>query len=219
MKPLLITAHLRNGLISGDIWSPSLDSVLAYWHLKNILSDAQFAAGCAGVDYSGVIVDDLPIELERYGDDWWYKVSSPIVEINAKYSTHIHRRFDQVAAEKYLLPKKGRIQLQTGQHKNKRVKLFITITDRINWHVIGDRGKIETLLDNCDHLGGHINKGFGKISRWEISDKGDEETARFKRPLPADFAAEHGIEGIRMNWGYRPNVRKRENQTLCVMRA
>ena len=216
MQHLLITAHLRNGLITGDQWSPSLDNILAYWHLKKILSDAEFAAGCANIEEL-LTVDDLPIEIERYGDDWWYKVSSPITEVNAKYSTHIHRRFDQLQAEKYLLPKKGRIQLQTGQHKNKRVKLFITITDRVSWHAVGDKDKIEDLLKNCAHLGANINIGFGKVKYWNITDEGDRDLARFKRPLPEAFAKKHNSYGISMIWGYRPNVRKPENQALCVM--
>ena len=216
MKPLVITAHLQNGLISGDMWTPSIDNILAYWHLKKSLSDAEFAAGCANVGEL-LTVDDLPIEKEIHGDDWWYKCSSPITAINARYSTHIHRRFDQLAGEKYLLPKKGRIQLQTGQHKNKRVKLFVTITDRIIWHVVGNKKNIEELLQKCTHLGANINIGFGKVKYWHISADGDVDIARFKRSLPETFAEKHGIDGIRMNWGYRPNVRKPANQALCVM--
>ena len=215
MQNLTITAYLKNGFISSDKWSPSLDNILAYCHLKNKLSDSEFAAGCAGIG-NDIVIDELPLGIERFNDDWWYQVSSPIVDVNAKNQIHIHRRFDSLHAEKYMLPKKGRIQVQAGQHKNTRIKGYVSITNKVIWHVVGEKIKIAELLENCSHIGSKISAGFGKVEKWEL-DNGDEQKARFYRPLPVDFAESHNIDGMRMQWGYRPNVRRKENQTLCVM--
>ncbi len=217
MKNLLITAHLKNGIIAGDRWSPSLDSILAYWHLKNTLTDAEFVAGCANIDGGVDIIDDLPVGIEKYGTNWWYQVSSPITTISHKNEIHTHRSFDNLHAEKYMLPKRGRIMVQAGQYKNKRTKYEITITDKIIWHIVGYQDRINRLLEQCTHLGARIGSGYGSVLRWEIIENGDINIARFKRPLPVDFANKHSITGIKMEWGYRPNVRKQVNQTLCMM--
>lgn len=217
MKTLKITAHLANGYASTDPWSPSLENIIAYWHLRNTLSDAEFAAGCGGVGEFAVI-DDLPIGIERHGEHWWYQCSSPIADKVGEHITHFNRRFDQRLAEDHLWQKKQNrnLPLSSGQLKNKRTKVVKTLAKRVHWHCIGDESAIMSLLEDCAHIGAQTSRGYGEVLEWSV-DAGNEKLARLYRPVSVAFAAECNIEGARLPWGIRPNIRDPRNNVECIL--
>jgi len=216
MTPLAITTHLYSGFVAHDPWSPTIDGILAYWHMREKLGPEQFSIN-QGHSYAMKPVDDLPLQIERDGDWWWYACSSPIYTAVARAQRHIHRRFDQANAEKYLPEGQRKIVTKAGAYKNSRLTLPHIITDRVTWHAIGDHVEIERLLRNCHHIGGKIGAGFGRVRRWEITAGGDETLACTHRPLPASVAERLGIEGDPMWWGLRPPARIEANCTDCVM--
>jgi len=218
MKAIKLTAHLSNGFVSSDPWSPSIDNILSYWHMFKKLSPEQFAVSCNDVDQLNT-VNDLPISHENFGEDWWYQCSSPIVEDKvAEWITHFNRRFDIQHAEENLWQKNNNkiLRLQTGNLKNKRTRLVKNLCKSICWHVVGDPEQIMFLLSDCTHIGAQTSRGFGEVMKWSFSD-GDENLARFHRPLPIQFANKNGICGAEIEWGYRPASRKKENQALCIL--
>lgn len=215
METLSVTAHLYSGFVASDPWSPAIDGILAYWHLRERLGPDAFAIS-QGHDHAMAPVDDLPLEIVRHGAWWWYACSSPLMAAQANVRRHLHRRFDQTPAEQYLPEGMRKVQTQAGAYKNARMAVVQHVTDRVSWHVIGERDPIERLLAQCHHIGARVGVGFGRVRRWEIV-PGDERMARHHRPLPVDYAAAAGIDGERMLWGIRPPGRLAVNQAESVM--
>ena len=214
MTPIAITAELYNGFVSADPWSPAIDGILAYWLMRERLGAEEFSIS-QGHSHRMTPVEGLPLEVMRHGDLWWYAASSPRYGSAATVRKHIHRRFDQSAAEKYL-PAIRKVQTSAGAYKNARISLMHRITNQVTWHVIGDGPEIERLLRTCAHIGGKVSAGFGRVRRWSYAE-GDADLARFSRPLPADYASKHDIHGPVMEWGLRPPVRLAANIAACVM--
>jgi CRISPR type IV-associated protein Csf3 len=215
MTPIAITAHLHSGFASSDPWSPSIDGILAYHHLRERMHPDEFAVRSGRTDLMEP-VDDLPLEIQRHGDWWWYACSVPMYRKYGEVRRYLHRRFDQREGEIYLQPGIRKIMTQAGPYKNARTAVQQRITDRVTWHVIGDRPEVERLLETCTHIGGRVGAGFGRVRRWSFDD-GDADMARRLRPLPVEYAREHGIDGDEMYWGLRPPARLRANNTQCVM--
>jgi len=201
-----------SGFCANDPYSPAIDGILGYAHRREQLSDEQFALDVA--HYAKLpAVEGLPLAIEEFDDDWWYCCSLPIYTDQAVFNRHIHRRFNVVEAERQL-PNLKKVESTKGPYKNSRLLLQQHITNKIEWHVMGDQKEIERLLSGITHVGKRVASGFGRVRRWEI-EKGDTGKARFYRPLPVDFAAQHGITGNTMQWGIKPPAKN--NQRVCVM--
>lgn len=227
MEPLIVSCDLVNGFSSSDPWSPALDAILAYWQLREEMGEEEFAL--SSTNGMGLIVPDhLPLGREQYGDHWWWQCSTPEYETRREWVRYSHRRFDLDAATRYAATgKSGRVMVAAGPYKNYRNRQQIHITRRVTWHCVGDAAEIRRLLRRCSWLGAEVGEGLGRIrTRWEdsrpapawnVEGGGDERMARFRRPVPVEFARAHGIHGAPLVWGVRPPGRIQANKTLCVM--
>lgn len=215
MTPLAITAHLYTGFASADPWSPTIDGIVGYWWFREHLGPDEFVFSQSS-NQNLKPADELPFEKVHHADQWWYACSSPIYRKQATVHRHIHRRFNQDHAEKYLPDGSRKIQVKAGAYKNARLVVQQHITDRVTWHVIGERTEIERLLKKCTHIGAKLGAGFGRVREWSYAD-GVEDLARHARPLPVDYAAARQIEGDVMWWGLRPPGRIAENCANCIM--
>jgi CRISPR type IV-associated protein Csf3 len=212
MEALKITAWLMNGFCANDPYSPAIDGIIGAAFRREQLGDEQFALDVA---HFGRLqpVEGLPLQVEQFGEDWWYRCSLPIYQSRCVTNRFIHRRFNESEAERHAGDAK-KVEVTKGPYKNARLLLKQQVTDRIEWHVVGDRAEIDRLLQSISHVGKRIGGGFGQVRRWEIGE-GDAETARFFRPLPREFADRHGKTGDIMQWGIRPPAKN--NQRVCVM--
>jgi CRISPR type IV-associated protein Csf3 len=218
MQSLKITAELFNGFASSDPWSPSIDGILAWAHLRQKFGDVEFAA--QSVDSSQMQpVDELPLAKTEWNGLWWYQCSSPIYETQAEFFKYFHRRFDAFNAERYMGPKKGCTDVSAGPYKNARLTTRQIVTREVAWHAIGDRERIEALLAGVPSIGHKTGSGSGRVRRWrvELGDLAGGTRALLCRPLPVEYAREISIEGMIMDWGIRPPGRIRINQQLCIM--
>ena len=214
MKPLKITAHLVDGFVSSDKWSPSIDGIIAFSLIREALGDEEFAIQCGSVIKSSDVVA-LPLEKISHGEFRWYACSFPAFETNSKTVKHFHRRFDQHHSDKLDLGgKSGKILTAAGPYKNYRRKIEKINAREITWHVIGEEHTISAALDSITHVGSKIAQGYGEVRRWSVS-QGDAELARRYRALPKPYADIHGVSGTLMQWGISPPAR--DNSTLCVM--
>jgi CRISPR type IV-associated protein Csf3 len=215
MQAIKITAQLYNGFTSSDPWSPSIDGILAYWHMREKLGD-EFELSCSS---SAAMrpVDDLPLERIDHDGLWWYACSSPIYCVRASARKHIHRRFDDVHERHLdLQGKSGKILTAAGPFKNTRLAFLLRVTDRVEWHVVGDHDAIARLLHRCSHIGSRYGAGFGRVRDWTF-EPGDRDIALRHRPVPLSYAEAHGIEGEMMRWGIRPPARIAACSAMCVM--
>lgn len=214
MKPLIITAELFNGFAVNDPFSPAIDGIMAYWHCRNKMGVDAFIEAQSTGNLS--TVDDLPLAKTEIVSDWWYQCSLPIYQTHAEHLTHFHRRFDAFHAETRC-DKKGKIETRCAPYKSTRMTVRLIVTRQVQWHVVGDQAAIESLLSCCHAIGSKTGSGYGRVRRWTVQDGGDERMAQQFRALPADYAEQLGIDGMRIYWGYRPAVRLPQNKTLCVI--
>lgn len=218
MTPLRITATLRNGFASSDPWSPAIDGILAYWHVREQLGEEQFAL--TSVDSSAMEpVTDLPLAKTEWQGEWWYQCSSPIYATRAEFLRYYHRRFDIGAAQQYLQPQRGRVETKAGPFKAYRLSARVIVTPEVQWYAVGDSEEVRRLLRRCSAIGAKVGQGFGRVQAWTV------ETLRelppyggaSDRPIPAEYARQIGAEGPMLLWGLRPPGRIRENLCVCVM--
>ncbi len=225
MQALVITAHLRNGFVSSDPWSPSIDAILGYWQLREEMGEEAFTLAASSL---GTLqpVENLPLAKTHYLSDlgaeplWWFQCSSPVFQQAAESLRHYHRRFDALQAEHYMLPQKGRMEVSAGPYKNFRNSYLLHVTPAVRWYAVGDKCEVQHLLNRCTHIGALTGAGNGAVARWEVVESADPETvtmARLHRPLPETYATQNEVTGSRMIWGYRPPGRLVGNQTLCIM--
>lgn len=220
MEPLLVTAELVNGFCAADPWSPSLDGVLAYWVLYGQLGEEEFALGASGGIPPVVLGPDaLPLAVERWRDLHWWQCSSPMYTAVTTHRRFAHRRFDQALAMRYADVGRSRVNVKAGPFKNYRIGLDIRICPRVQWHAIGDLSAVAQLLARCQSIGRGGAQGLGLVREWRVEQGGDAGLARFRRPLPEAFADEHGVTGVRMEWGIIPPGRLRQHRHLCVLPA
>lgn len=216
MQPLKISAHLVDGFVSKDKWSPSIDGIIAYQHMLKKLGPDEFAA-TQGVTHDMQPVTGLPMEVVEHENVWWYACSSPIFDSAARTQKHFHRRFDQQHSERIDFGKKsGKVLVQAGPYKNYRRAIYKTLCASLSWHVIGDESRIRELLDRVTHVGAKSSQGYGEVRKWEITE-GDAKSAMHCRAVPVDYAKLNGIEGVEMIWGIRPPARLPENKFTCVV--
>lgn len=214
MKSLLVIAHLNNGFSAADRWSPSLDGILAYHHLKLKMGIQAFNTSLAMNEQTSV--DDLPLKKIEHNGVWWYTCSSPEFSTQAEIIRSYYKKFN--LDQTMLIKQKSKsIELTKGQFKNYSLNFKEIITDSVKWHVIGDKTKIEKLLSYCKQIGGNRGKGQGLVDKWEILDIGDDKKAMYSRAIPESAAIHYGISGIKAWRGFRPSVRIIENQGLCIL--
>lgn len=218
MEPLRVVARLANGFATNDVWSPSLDGILAYWLLREQLGEEEFALGCSGqrprVEPAGM---PLAEEVDAESGRRWWLASSPRYRKDAEMPRYLHRRFDAYLAETYS-SQRARVEIKGGPFKAYRVMFPLILTPAIEWHVVGDAAEIRRLLRRCEAIGYRRNVGFGTVREWVVTPDGaDEALARTWRPLPRATAERLGLSGPALEYGYRPDVRDPANRTVCVL--
>lgn len=217
MEPLIVTAHLRSAYAAADPWSPSLEGILAYWALREQLGEEAFSLGMTG--HRPLIEPILPLGREEREGDWWWQCSMPLVASAARFHRYTHRRLDLGHAVDRVSERVNAVETKGGPYKAYRNRETVTVARRIAWHCIGERGGVERLLQRCRNVGRGITHGGGEVLRWSVERGGDPAVARFRRPLPVDFALAHGITGPVLDWGIRPPGRAPEHRRRCVMPA
>jgi CRISPR type IV-associated protein Csf3 len=216
MEALKVTAFLANGFASKFEWAPSIDGIIAWAYQREKLGVEEFTLTQHRLDLQAPVTG-LPIGIEYFQGDWWYQCSIPIFDIKATATSNIHRRFNVREAEAYCHDKKTKIETTKGPYKNARLLLRQFITPKVEYHVIGDMDEIQRLLKTITHIGTKLGSGFGRVQEWVVEKNGDENKARFLRPLPKPFAELHNVSGMVLEWGVRPPSRLAENLRTCVI--
>ena len=215
MKPLKVTAFLRSGFSAAFDWAIAIDSLIASQKCMQEIGFEQYVENqSTGRTQTH---DDLPIAKELWGDEWWYQVSRPYFDCKLVHTKHLHRRFNIQEFEQHSNSKTSKIETTKGAFKNARLAKSIFITPCITWFVNGDEEQIRSLLDNVTHIGANRGSGHGAVSRWQIEPHDNLDDCRLKRIVPVEYAEQHNIDGITLEWGIRPDYRLPENQFLCVI--
>lgn len=218
MIALVVTAHMASPYSTADPWSPALDGILAYWATREALGEEEFALGMTG--HRELVEVELPLARVDGGGTWWWACSSPLVKPMMQFDTYTHRRFDDAAAATYTHDSVRKVLTAGGPYKIYRTRHVRILAPWMRWHVIGDADEIKRLLRRCHNVGAGHTRGWGQVSEWTVEPGGDPQKARFLRPVPMAFAADHLEQlgtGTRLVWGIRPPGRRPEQQALCFM--
>ncbi len=214
MKPLLITAHLNSGFSAADRWSPAMDGILAYHHLRLKMGVEAFNLSLAMNEQT--TADDLPVQKIEHDGVWWWACSSPEFSSQGEIVRSFYKKFN-IDHSMLIQQKPKLIELTKGQFKNYSLNFKEIAANHVQWHVIGDQAKIEALLSHCHQIGANRGKGMGLVRKWEVTADGDENKAKFNRPIPVKSADNYNITGIKAWRGFRPSVRLSKNQSICVL--
>jgi CRISPR type IV-associated protein Csf3 len=223
MESLRIRANMENGFYTNDIWSPSIDGIMSFFKMKNVLGDSFY-------DYMGRNDDsefaekeiDLPLKRTEYNGLWWYNCSIPLYKTINESKKFYHRRFDD-QYERYIDGKIKKVNISSGTFKNFRMKIIKILTKYIDWYVIGDKRGIEYLLSECNFVGKKYSQGMGKVISWEVKeiDDNNNKYAEELRPLPLKYANDNqkliNKDHTCLMWGIHPPFRLKDNQTTCIM--
>lgn len=215
MTPLIITARLVNGFVASDPWSPSIDGILAYAHVRRTIGHDEMVLQ-AGRRQDLKPVEGLPLKVVTHGDMWWYAASSPRYDANERDRKYFHKRFRDMHAAA-LLPDIKKVQVNAGPFKECRNYDTRIVTKGVWWVAIGDADAVASLLAGITHIGRGTARGMGEVREWAVTEglPGNEVDALYDRPLPAGYAAELGLVGQTMPWGLVPPGRV--SVVECVM--
>lgn len=211
MKPLIVTAHLAQGYVASDRWSPSLDGILGWAMMRE-------RHGCVAASEPVEPVEGLPLERIEHGGWWWYAASMPAAEVRERVRRYYHRRFDDHHALAFT-DSSAKVLTTAGPYKSMRHNEMLALAPSVTWRCIGDLAEVERLLGLMRQIGRGVGRGYGQVTRWQIEEGGEAEAqaARFRRPLPVAYAEAHGLDGPRLTWGVRPPAWLPSNSALCVM--
>lgn len=133
-----------------------------------------------------------------------YLASRAYYRIVKEYVDNFHRRFNEVDAVEWL--EKKRVYLDQKKTKNWRKPLNVTVVknNEIYWYVIGDRKKIEELLNIVKGIGKEISIGYGTIDYWKI----ESTTKKGTRLFPS---TKNGI----VHAGFKPPYSSLKNKAMC----
>ena len=117
-RPVRVVAHLVNGFVAMDPWSPTLDGILGYWLLYRRLGPDRFYEDQAARRDTDPLLD-MPLQrVDGPNGAWWFAVSSPIYAEVAQHRSFYHRRFDtEIAVDRADVRRK--VQTKSGPMKNK----------------------------------------------------------------------------------------------------
>lgn len=210
MRPLIVTARLRNGFAASDDWSPSIEGLLGYFAMSG---------GAPPLERDLEPVAGLPLGVESFGDLWWYQASFPEYVESGRFERSFSKRFDGTvsssASTRSRLAGGPVLDSRSGPYRNHRLSVVVRLTREIRWHVVGDADAIRGLLGGCTHIGYKRAHGYGHVDDWAVTPASSDSKARFWRMLPVPFAEHHGLTGPSIYWGFRPPAYSPRNKALC----
>lgn len=158
------------------------------------------------IDFNNMIEAELPLEKRGEGNDWYWACSFACYEPLKEGRRYWHKRFDQEFGEQYIdfNGRRGSVNIKSGHYKNYRMPLNYILVPQIEWYAVGDKTKIEHLLQQITHIGKKPAQGLGAVKEWivEVIDK----DLSYMRPIPDENGDD--FTAIRPPYWYIGNYRK-----------
>lgn len=226
MPNLQITARLSTPFAAYDDWSPSLDGLLEWLILDSLGLASPNPSESEIQENREIVLSSMPLKKSEINGEWYWCVSSPCYRYQEQVDRY-RKRWDYHEVGLNWGKRRAKWDTSQGAEKNYDLPLYLRLTEAITWYCVGDKTKIEALLESCTGLGKKRSYGYGQVNRWDISEIKDDwhlwRDGRLMRPMPYMFlfGNEHllgsGVSHRLMDWGWRPPARLKCNQALCVM--
>lgn len=223
MEPLKITAYLGSAIAVFDDYSPSFDSLLE-WLILDRLNLTIPNPSPEQVEQTRSIVDkEMPLLKTAIGGDWYWATSSPCYQIFNEQIDRYRKRWSPGidSPEPNWGKRKAKWSGSEGAEKNYDLPLYLRLTPAICWYVLGDKERIENLLQDCKGIGKKRGYGYGQIIKWEVQANGEDwhlwrNKNQLMRPIPiasVDRVCDFAI----LNWGWRPPAWLHTNRAQCAL--
>lgn len=179
LESLTVEAELQQGVAIDFRYGLGFDGILA----SQIRSFEAVAQGYQNVDSSvdgGLHLDEpfeweLPLKKCVQKEDWhWMVTTGYLVDREGgpvPYIPDVHlllNEIDQDRARHVAVRMPQEVGGARGRFKKKLTPVLTLPAHKIIWHAIGDKEKIESLLDNVYSIGARRNNGEGTVLKWVI---------------------------------------------------
>lgn len=223
MEPLKITAYLGSAIAVFDNYSPSFDSLLE-WLILDRFNLTVPNPDTEQVEATRPIIEtEMPLLKTEIGSEWYWATSSPCYQIINEQIDRYRKRWNPGidSPEPNWGKRKAKWSGSEGAEKNYDLPLYLRLTPAISWYVIGDKEKIEKLLQDCKGIGKKRSYGYGQIIRWEVELHGEDwhlwrNENQLMRPIPIK-AIDRVCDFVILTWGWRPPSWFHGNRIQCAL--
>lgn len=220
MEPLLVTAHVGGSPLALDSYV-TLDGILAYAALRDTYGGAFYDLPDPRQQ---LLEPDLPLLRCGAGADWYWAASSGLLDIQARGTTHWHKRLDSAEAAQYVDfgKRRGVFITAEGPYRAYRMPVEYLLTETIRWYATGDAPEVHRLLHTyVTHLGKKSSQGFGRVWRWTVAPTSTDGAiwcdGMLMRPVPGSALLRKGAIYDLTRWGCRPPYWAATQQRMCVL--
>lgn len=211
MTPLRIDAILHTPMVRTG--HPMMLDALLMHRVATI-------AGLPPLDWQDERGPEPEIPIAKSACGRLYLASQALFEVETHEKFFVNKRFPMKEAQAMSAPSVKSILVGGGLSKGWRIprERVHLVDDRITWFALGDRERIEELLETATHIGPRRGVGNGRVREWNV--KPVEAWEGFPvlragsplRALPFDWPGlgEHRIEWATLSPPYWERHRERE---------
>jgi len=202
-----VRAWFRTPVVS-DEFLP-LDGVLLYQAMRRRHGPREATLPGATADVEGV---RIPLEHRNEESDHWYHACSfawwgPHSDDKAYWE----KRLDAGRLDIVNTPRK--IDTASGRYRLYHMPIFYRSALYVDWYACGDMEIVADLLSDVWAMGKKTSQGWGRVSRWEISNW--DEDLSWMRAVPV--AGRDFDPSKCLYTGFRPPYWLPSNQTICEL--
>lgn len=187
--PLRVRAYPAGPVVTYGDGLP-LDGPLAWAAYDALDDDARDALP----PISGPVAVDFALPLAKWGEYpdglWGWCCSWACIDHKGETRAEIRKR--TIADEAIQWAKDKSLPVSAGRYKPCDLAYPAIIAPTITWYATGDAVAVQRLLDRVPAIGKSVNKGYGKILRWEVephhADLSMHYDGEIMRALPPDVA-------------------------------
>lgn len=245
LEPLVVTAHLQQGLVIDQFYGLSLDGLLvsqtrrAWAHYLGLERDS-------GADLDGGLSIENPVDWslplavcvpEDEPNSWHWLCSTasalgPEGELIPDITPGTHRlsvRMDARRAHQVAVRVPATAGGASGRFRPRITPVLNLPARAVRWTAVGCQEDIRNLLDSLTSVGGRRGTGEGVVMRWEVLAIDEKVSAwhfghkgisgaENQRPIPASCGRLLGMEDAQTCIaGIRPPVLHHSRQRRLVM--
>lgn len=197
-QPLVITAHLRCGVITDGLLP--IDGLLYAAQHRRVMPGQQIATRARDTAVEGESgAGMLPLQvLGGEGPDWYYAASvAQWPSVIAEGIDHWTKRLDTRYVE-VLERQRARVPTSGGRYRGYRMPVAYRHALAVTWHVVGLAEQIRDLLALVTHVGKKREMGWGAVIGWSVTPSATDHSVtgpngRLMRPVPMAGGVLYGL--------------------------
>lgn len=164
-EPLKITAYPRVG-IQCDEYLP-IDGILYAAAMRQKHGPEILTTPGQPTDAESVL---LPLDCHEMHGEWFYAASFAQWEApHTDGQSFWVKRFDPQHSDLIdFQGRRGRVIIEQNRYKAYHMPIYYRHSLEVSWYVVGDKQRIEDLLQAVTHIGKKTAQGNGRINRWKV---------------------------------------------------